>query len=266
MIYFTLRGGLGNMLFQIASVNAIALSKGTKASFGSLDDHLNYLNGETNFNPKLNHSHEYRNLNMFKNMLTEKAPLGTRVYRYPFHYSNISISENEVVLDGFFQSEKYFVEYEKEIKELFKPTPQILNTIETNYGELLKNKTTSLHVRRGDYINNQQNHPPCSLKYYNEALDIVGEGTVLVFSDDIGWCKSNFIGDRFIFIEGEKDYVEMYLMSMCKNNIISNSSFSWWGAWLNNNPDKIVVGPKKWFGPNIRHNTNDIIPEKWIKI
>lgn len=266
MIYFTLRGGLGNMLFQIASVNAIALSKNTQASFGSLDDHLNYLNHEKHFNPKLGHSYEYKHLNMFKNMVTEKVPLGTKVYIYPFHYTDIEIPENDVILDGFFQSEKYFINYEKEIRELFKPTKEIVNIINTKYGELLKGETISLHVRRGDYVNNTNNHPPCSLDYYNEAINTIGNGLVLVFSDDIEWCKNTFKGNRFVFIENEKDYIELYLMSMCKNNVISNSSFSWWGAWLNNNLNKKVVGPKRWFGPYIRHNTNDILPEGWIKL
>lgn len=266
MIYFTLRGGLGNMLFQIASVTSIALSKKTKASFGSVESHLKYLNNENHFNPKLNYSDEYKNLNMFKNMVTEKAPLGVKVYSYPFHYLDINTPQEDVILDGFFQSEKYFVSHKKEIEELFKPTEEILNVIKNKYSKLLTGDTISLHVRRGDYVNNSHNHPPCSLSYYKKALNILGEGVVLVFSDDIQWCKDNFIGDRFIFIENEKDYVEMYLMSMCKNNIISNSSFSWWGAWLNKNLDKKVVGPKKWFGPSINHNTSDIIPEDWIKI
>lgn len=266
MVYFTLRGGLGNMLFQIASVTSFALSKNTQSSFGSLDEHLNYLDHEKYFNPKLGHSHEYKHLNMFKNMIKEKSPLGLKIYTYPFHYTTIDMPENDVILDGFFQSEKYFINHEKEIRELFKPTKEILNNINKKYNKLLNCETISLHVRRGDYVNNTNNHPPCSLDYYNKAIDIIGDGLVLVFSDDIDWCKNNFTGDRFVFIENEKDYIELYLMSMCKNNVISNSSFSWWGAWLNNNPNKKVVGPKKWFGPAIQHNTNDILPSSWIKI
>lgn len=266
MIYFTLRGGLGNMMFQIASVTSIAISKNTQASFGSLESHLNYLDGENYFNPKLNHSYEYKHLNMFKNILSKNPETNLKVYTYPFHYSNINIPEDEVILDGFFQSEKYFIKHEKEIKELFKPTQDVLDTINDKYGHLLSGNTISLHVRRGDYVNNSHNHPPCSIEYYSQALDTLSGDKVLVFSDDIKWCKDVFIGDRFIYIDDEKDYIELYMMSLCKNNIISNSSFSWWGAWLNNNIDKKVVSPKKWFGPNIKHNTNDIIPESWIKI
>ncbi len=266
MIYFTLRGGLGNMMFQVASVTSIALSKNTQASFGSLDSHLSYLNGENHFNPKLNHSHDYKHLNMFKNMLTSNAPINTKVYTYPFHYLNIDILENEAILDGFFQSEKYFIKNEKEIRELFKPTQEVIDTINGKYCHLLSGNTISLHVRRGDYVNNSSNHPPCALSYYNKALDILGDDKVLVFSDDIEWCKDVFIGDRFIYIDNEKDYIELYMMSLCKNNIISNSSFSWWGAWLNKNKHKKVIAPKKWFGQAISHNTNDLISETWWKI
>lgn len=266
MIYFTLRGGLGNMLFQIASVTSIALSKKTKASFSSLDEHLDYLNSENHFNPNLSYSRDYKDLNMFKNMLTENPKANLKVYRYPFHYLNIDIPEDDVILDGFFQSEKYFIKHEKEIRELFKPTQQIINTINHKYGHLLSGDTTSLHVRRGDYVNNSHNHPPCSVEYYRQALDTLGGDKVLVFSDDIKWCKDVFVGDEFIYIDNEKDYIELYMMSLCKNNVISNSSFSWWGAWLNGNINKQVVSPKKWFGPYINHNTDDIIPKDWIII
>jgi 5'(3')-deoxyribonucleotidase len=90
----------------------------------------------------------------------------------------------------------------------------------------------------------------------------------LIFSDDIEWCKENFpnISDKFIFIEGNKDYEDLYIMSKCKNNIISNSTFSWWGAWLNQNENKKVVAPLKWFGSSINHNTKDLYCDGWIKI
>jgi hypothetical protein len=91
--------------------------------------------------------------------------------------------------------------------------------------------------------------------------------TFLVFSDDMEWCKENFIGDQFIFVEGENDVTDLWIMSYCKHNIIANSSFSWWGAWLNDYKHKIVVAPLKWFGPakgDIK--TDDIYAENWIRI
>ena len=85
----------------------------------------------------------------------------------------------------------------------------------------------------------------------------------LVFSDDIEWCKTQFVGDKFIFIEQEKDYVELFLQSKCNHNIISSSSFSWWGAYLNNKENRKIVGPKQWFSNTKRNN---IIPQSWITV
>ena len=89
---------------------------------------------------------------------------------------------------------------------------------------------------------------------------------IVVFSDDIPWCKENLIFDNIIFIEGNKDYEDLWLMSLCEHNIIANSSFSWWGAWLNENKNKKVVSPLNWFGQQSNTNQSDIVPESWIKI
>jgi len=132
--------------------------------------------------------------------------------------------------------------------------------LENKYGNV--SNYTSLHVRRTDYVQKAGFHPPCSMEYYEKALSII-EGNVLVFSDDLDWCKETFLGDRFTFISGNRDYQDLFLMSMCKNNIIANSSFSWWGAWLNTNLNKKVIAPKKWFGPHLKESSDDIYPNTW---
>ena len=93
---------------------------------------------------------------------------------------------------------------------------------------------------------------------------IGGNPNILVFSDDIQWCKDNLKFDNLHFIENQSDILDMYLISMCNNNVICNSTFSWWGAWINSNLDRKVISPVKWLGENI--NTSDIIPSEWIKI
>lgn len=265
MIYCNLKGGLGNMMFQIAAVKSIAIDNDTDCSFPNLESHLNYLNNETTYNPKLNHSSEYRGI--FKNLNTTPIKCSKRL-TYPFEYVDIKLPKSDIILDGFFQSEKYFIHNRDSILEYIKPPQEVFDFIEEKYGHHLKNKTTSIHVRRGDYVNHQSYHPTQSLEYYNNSINKVKENTdlFLIFSDDINWCKENLKIDNSIYIEGEKDYIELYLMSLCNNNIIANSSFSWWGAWLNNNTDKTVIGPKKWFGPSINHDTSDILPESWIKL
>ena len=128
----------------------------------------------------------------------------------------------------------------------------------------------SLHVRRTDYVEKSQDHPPCSLDYYKEALTHFDDDRqVIIFTDDIPWCKSQeiFSGDRFLISETEDNVYDLCLMSMCKSHIIANSSFSWWGAWLADS-DK-VIAPKRWFGTTgytAKNNTEDIVPDRWIKI
>jgi hypothetical protein len=269
MIYLNLKGGLGNMMFQIAAAKSISLSKKTDYSFPNLHSHINYLTLENIYNPKVNYCLEYLSLPFLKNANTSQSFLSVKTVTYPFHFEDIIIPTSNVRIDGFFQSEKYFKNHEKEILELFLPDEKILEGIGKKYSELLNKKTTSIHIRRGDYIKNSTHHFVQDMDYFNQAMSIVDSETdkYLIFSDDIEWCKEKFRGDKFTFIENEKDYNELYLMSMCNNNIISNSSFSWWGAWLNQNHSKTIIGPKNWFGPSLQNlKTDDIIPNKWIKL
>ena len=140
--------------------------------------------------------------------------------------------------------------------------------------EIKKNNSISVHVRRGDYV--KLNHS-CSVSYYNNAIKFMESKNenqnFIVFSDDIEWCKKNLIiKNKCTFIDERfklKDYHELILMKFCKHNIISNSTFSWWGAFLNYNKDgnQKVIYPEKWFGNKLKHlNTNDLFPERWINI
>lgn len=265
MIYTNLKGGLGNMLFQISATISIALDNDNQWCFPNLKDHINYLNRETTYNENLNYGSEY--LKIFKN-LNNCTIIGNPTYiQYPFNYTNIPFNQKEVIIDGFFQSEKYFKHNRKKILEVldfsFIDTEKTL--LKYNF---MDKKTTSIHVRRGDYLKYPNHHPTQPIEYYTNSIKYLENETELfvIFSDDILWCKENLKINNAIYIEGEKDYNELYLMSLCKNNIISNSSFSWWGAWLNDNENKKVIGPNVWFGNAINHYTGDIIPESWIKI
>jgi hypothetical protein len=262
MIYCNLKGGLCNMLFQIAATKSLAIDNNTYFSFPNLISHLNYLNYDNVFNPKLKHSLEY--LNLFDKLDHSMIQQNVRVLNFPFEYIKIGKIEEDILIDGFFQSEKYFKHNRQAILDMF-----IFNfELDEKYDFLKKNKTTSIHVRRGDYVNHPNHHPTQSLEYYSQSIKILERETELfvVFSDDINWCKENIKLDNIVYIENEKDYIELYLMSICSHNIISNSSFSWWGAWLNKNENKKVIGPLKWFGDAIKHSTEDILPQEWIKI
>lgn len=183
--------------------------------------------------------------------------------------------EKNVYLDGYFQSEKYFKEIDKIIKDDFHLKDGLLGEqakmIKKN---ILKKESVSIHIRRGDYISNpviNKYHGVLTLEYYQKAINIIKSKTnnpvFYVFSDDTEWCKNNLnnLSNDLIFIEKQKDYEDLELMKNCTHNIIANSSFSWWGAWLNENPNKIVIAPKNWFSDKTI-NTNDLIPETWIKI
>jgi hypothetical protein len=254
------------MMFQISASKSLSLDNGMGCSFPNLYNHLNYLNNETIHNKKLNHSNDY--IKIFNKLNTSLPTTNLKQINYPFEYINNPLINENVMIDGFFQSEKYFVHHRKQIIDFFDFSFINKTYINENYSFITNKKCTSIHIRRGDYLKFPNHHPTQTIDYYYDSIEMLKNNTDLfiIFSDDIEWCRENIIIDNVIYIEDEKDYIELYLMSLCKNNVISNSSFSWWGAWLNENVDKKVIGPKKWFGSNITHNTDDIIPESWIKI
>lgn len=229
------QGRLGNQLWQISATIATAKKNNTTYLFPSWE-YEPYFNLHGCFSSNIG---------------------GRPIYQEPnFHYSIIP-HFHDIDLSGYFQSEKYFIEYENFIKQVLEFKHQIP----------LQPNTTSIHIRRGDYLVIGNNyHTNLSDSYYNQAMSIISSNKYMIFSDDIAWCKSKFIGSQFIFSENNSPAIDLAWMAACENNIIANSSFSWWGAWLNKNPSKKIIAPEKWFGPKLAHNTKDLLPEKWIKI
>lgn len=248
MIHCNLKGGLGNILFQIFATISLSIENETSFNFPNLEDYSTY-------EKLLNKLPSSKNVN-FEN-----------VYEYPFNYYNFKLIGN-VYIDGFFQSEKYFKDNINEILKHINFDFIDKDKLIEKYSFFDK-RTTSIHVRRGDYLDYPNRHPTQHIEYYKTGIEILKDKTdvFVIFSDDIDWCKNEFsFLENTYFIEGEKDYIDMYLMSMCNHNIICNSTFSWWGAWFNNNPNKVVIAPLIWFGPEITHSTDDIIPNEWLKI
>ncbi len=251
-------GGLGNYLFQIATT----YSK-------SIDDNLTFLLDSNDIIIKHSNPEKYKT-NIFRKINFQQIVGSYSSYKEPsFNYNLLPKFSNNTKMIGYFQSEKYFYHNRKIILDLFSINDETKQFLISKYGELLKNETCSLHVRRGDYLRLSEFHLPQSVDYYKKSVEMIGHNFhFLIFSDDIVWCKENlsFIKNK-TFIEGNDDYQDLYLMSMCKNNIIANSSFSWWGAWLNKNNDKKVISPKIWFGEKNKHlNTNDVYCKNWIII
>lgn len=271
MITCILKGGLGNMMFQISAMKSFAKDNYSEVSFPNLNSHIKLLNEEKNHNPKMNYAHEY--FDIFKNISLMQDNINIKTsFELPFEYFKLKFKDNSNY-NGFFQSEKFFVHNRDFILDMYEPSNHLKEYIENKYLDILKLKTCAIHVRRGDYLKLQDVHIVQDIDYYNNGISIIEDVDMyLIFSDDIEWCKLNFIGEKFLFIEENRDYKELFLISMCTHQIISNSSFSWWGAWLNKNPNKIVIGPKKWFNENSiwvqqeNISSNDIIPENWIKL
>ena len=251
-------GGLGNVLFQVAVCYSI-----------SIRDNMTPIIDSTNHHGAHHGIQRYTG-NILRNFQFTETPLNLEGYgEGGHHYVEIPKLNISTKLHGYFQSEKYFSKYRKQILEIFSPTDIIINNLNEKYGNVLKGNVNSLHIRRGDYVGLPNHHPLTPIDYYKDSVKMLGDDSVyLIFSDDINWCKENlnFIKNKF-FVDNLSDYEEIYLMSLCNNNIIANSTFSWWGAWLNQNPNKKVISPKIWFGDALHHNINsDIYCDGWVKL
>jgi hypothetical protein len=170
------------------------------------------------------------------------------------------------ILDGYWQSDRYFSHCREEVLKAF------------GYKWEHIPHTCSIHLRRGDYLLYPDKHPVITDNYLDQAIkymcQVVGVNTFYVFSDDIPYTKELiesrvYYGCSFEYSTGRSETEDLEFMSSCSHNIISNSTFSWWAAWLNQNPNKVVVSPSKdnWFGPGNAHlDTSDLIPDSWIQI
>ena len=258
-----LAGGLGNMMFQIAA--SYSFAKDVGSSFGIDYQHIGTLHG---------HPTNYR-MNMFKN-IPEVQPLNNDALLYKegqYTYEPIDTSAfiNKVMyVDGYYQSYKYFEKYANDIKMIFSPNETEKTAISNTYGHLFNKETVSIHVRKGDYESLSDYHVNLSIDYYKNAINVFDKDCrFLVFSDNIEWCKREFPKDIDIhFIEGETDWLDLYLMAWCNHNIIANSTFSWWAGFLNQNEGKQVIIPDVWFGPSQPStvNTKDLFPPEWKKV
>ena len=291
MIIVKLMGGLGNQMFQYAAGRSLALRLNT-----ALKLDLSFLEGNQTGNTPRTFA-----LNCFA-INADKAPcretaimkgkrttlLGAIVARctqktcrytvfrekqFNFDPTFFSLKDN-VYLEGYWQSERYFKDIKGNILEEFRFMPPLdgLNlALAEEIGEV---DSVSLHVRRGDYVtdkNTSEMHGACSLEYYQIAVERVTQSlkdpSFFLFSDDPEWVADNIklrYPTKYITHNVGREYEDLRLMSLCKHHIIANSSFSWWGAWLSANHEKLIIAPQKWFNNIV--NTNDLIPNEWIRI
>ncbi len=255
MIISKIQGGLGNQLFQWA----YGLHSSKVYSTDLYLDIQIYKSASLSLTPRKFSLGQFPNLKF--NLIEGRVDAKTLTDSFNFNHISYN-SKSNYYLDGYWQSEKYFRESSDIILHHLDPLD---HRIISKYGG--QRGSVSIHVRRTDYLTSNGFHPVQDLEYYEKSLNLIGEyERILVFSDDIEWCKANIRFKNCIFIENLPDVESLWLMSMCENNIIANSSFSWWGAWLNKNPQKKVIAPRNWFGQQTIINVGDIIPKNWITI
>jgi hypothetical protein len=293
MIIIELKGGLGNQMFQYAIASIIAQKKSATVLIDTnFFNKTNKTQGFTlrNFelsifnNPYIKASaSEIAGFHQLSVISKLKKKLGLnylKIYEEPsfgFQADALSI-KTPVYLKGYFQSYKYYIGNENYIKDIFSFPDDALDSVNVKIMLTIKNANSiSIHIRRGDYVQDkvtQEFHGNCSFEYYLNAITLLTSNTsdfkLFFFSDDCDWVKEQFkdLACSKIFIDHNKNedsWKDMFLMSCCKHNIISNSSFSWWAAWLNKNSEKRVIAPKKWFTA-IEIGTNDLIPNEWIRL
>lgn len=253
-----LMGGLGNQMFQIA--NCITRAKENGASVFLRKNSYTPLQGK-NTSSYINNI--FRKLNF-----VDELPSTLRISEKSFSFHSQPIPKlTNVEFYGYFQSSKYFQNNQEEIKNLFLPNPEFVKTYIGIFPQLNEKNTVSIHVRRGDYTNNPHIHPSIGISYIKECLRIIGKFShILVFSDDHDWCEKNIKEKNVTFVKLQNDWEELWVMSLCNHNIISNSTFSWWASFLNQNTDKKVFCPSVWFGPGGYQDYQDIYVEGWNKI
>ena len=292
MIIAKLLGGLGNQMFQYATARRLAEKHSTilKLDVTGFEEYKlrrynlhcfqawEYLATQTEIESIKGNQNIFSGLRRkFISKLDIKHPRNSWIIEKQFHFdADILESPNNVLLDGYWQSEKYFADITDILRREFAIKYQ-QDIQSQKFADSIQNtEAVSLHVRRTDYVQNvltNKIHGTCDQDYYDRSVRYIAERVTnphfFVFSDEPQWARDNLKLDFPMTIvdcnDASRNYEDLRLISMCKHNIIANSSFSWWGAWLNSNLDKLVIAPQKWFNDETR-NTKDIIPERWIKM
>tara|TARA_R110002020_G_scaffold993_5_gene4916 strand:- start:755 stop:1618 length:864 start_codon:yes stop_codon:yes gene_type:complete len=286
MIITHINGGLGNQMFQYAAGRALALRHGTDLLLDTRS-----FDGSTQFGYGLDHF-------AISARMAEPGQLPPGRRREPLRYllwrgfglkprlvredrlgfnPGFDALGDGVYLKGYWQSERYFKPFESALRDDFRIVTPPSRENAAILAELAQRPAISLHIRRGDYVRDARTnatHGTCSLDYYARgaeriAAQMTGAPLIVTFSDDPAWVRDNL---RLPFEmrvmdhnDSDRNYEDLRLMSACRHHIIANSSFSWWGAWLNPSPDKIVVAPARWFADPKLVN-EDIWPTSWIRL
>ena len=296
MLIINLIGGLGNQMFQYAFGKSLLIHRELPVKYNVTD-----LLDRT---PKEQFTFRDFELDIFNVSVEPASAAELNIYKYQpvtlverisyrlvrkIKKATVFVEKQDYVFDtlvfqtspntyfnGYWQNEHYFLPCEEVIRRDFTFKQALTGENERLAAEITETNAISIHVRRGDYVSialSNQVHGTCSIEYYQQAVQLicqrVANPTLFVFSDEPDWVKANLVFDLpTTYIShnvGANSFEDMRLMSLCKHNIIANSSFSWWGAWLNINPEKIVIAPSQWM-QLAGVDSTDLIPKEWIRL
>lgn len=252
--YVVLVGGLGNQMFQIAAAYAYCKRQGLRlviaADTGGIPKRPVYWDSF---------------LTNCKRYIGSASP--GPLWREP-SFSYTEILRGASVLQGYFQSSRYFADSSADIRELFTPSEAVRDAVRTKYSYLLSHHPyVIIHVRRGDYFDKgSEHHGILTPAYYRKAMALFPDAFFLVFSDDPTWCRAQPWLSGTTIMDEPDECVALHFMSQFGHYILSNSSFSWWAAWLSTANKKKVVVPDTWFGPSGPTRWEDVYEPDWIRL
>jgi hypothetical protein len=260
-IFYTayLMGGLGNQMFQIAHAISQGIKNGVYVKFKAQAHTPMQAFQPTKYLDNIFDKINFGDFNMENVKIYESK-------KWDFYEINPP-KEFSTLFYGYFQSHKNFYGNDEYIRNIFQPSDQFIKKIYIKYPQLIEQNNVSIHIRRGDYLKISNILPTIDVSYITKCLSsIENYDNLFILSDDKDWVAKNIKLDNMIIVDELEDYEELWLISLCKTNIMSNSTFSWWGSFLNKNENSKIYCPSIWFGPNGEKNYNDIFYNNWNKI
>ncbi|MCF8208944.1 MAG: alpha-1,2-fucosyltransferase [Rhodoferax sp.] len=292
MIISQLRGGLGNQMFQYAAGRSLALARNVgfrvdATGLGDSNSHqgfeLQRIFGEVIVQAnaaelvdilqwRANSAVQYVLCKPFMRHFRGACFIAEPHFQFWTEFEDAS---DNIYLSGYWQSHRYFSRFTAQIREDFSFKKPLSQRNRQLAKEIVSSNSVSLHVRRGDYISNAKasaKHGVCPLQYYQRAIEIMNQrfdnAVFYIFSDDLDWVHQHLeVNGACVYVNHNlhaESFIDMQLMGLCRHHIIANSTFSWWGAWLNPDPHKNVIAPLQWFADGT--NVQDLLPSEWMKI
>ena len=294
MLVVNLIGGIGNQMFQYASAWALASEHGMELKLDISDFHRfpprRYLLDHFRVDAAIAQPDELERFDKDSNRIRsatrklvarlrgDNRVTGRTIFERGFPWQKIALDPAvDTLLIGYWQSERYFSALAHQVRQAFTLKAPPDARAQRLLDDIDRHPAVSIHVRRGDYVSNpvvQKKHGLVGLDYYAAAvahiLRLEPQAKFYIFSDDMDWVRANLpiaAPVEYVDLNGpDQPHEDLRLMTRCRHHIVANSSLSWWGAWLNPRPDKVVIAPRQWFTPESKRDARDIVPPTWIRL